>query len=54
LHYPALDFAERHRSEQYFTFSQSRAHFLRQVKGKPQAAQVFVGRSDFLRILGMG
>jgi hypothetical protein len=43
-----------HLSEQKRTFSQSRAHFLRQVKGKPQAAQVFVGKSDFLRILGMG
>ncbi len=35
------------RLEQYFTLSQSRAHFLRQVKGRPQVAQIFVGRSDF-------
>jgi hypothetical protein len=27
---------------------------LRQLKGKPQAAQTFCGNSDFLRIFGMG
>jgi len=42
------------RSEQYFTCAQSFAHFLRQTKGRPQTTQVFAGRSDFLRILGMG
>lgn len=40
----------RQRSEQYLTCSQSRSHFLRHVKGKPQWAQVFTGSSDFLRI----
>jgi hypothetical protein len=31
----------RHLSEQYFTFAQSRSHFLRQEKGRWQAAQIF-------------
>jgi uncharacterized protein (TIGR03643 family) len=35
---------------QYFTFSQSRAHFLRQVKGRPQVAQTFSGKCCFLCI----
>ncbi len=35
----------RQRFEQYFTCSQSRDHFLRQVKGRPQTAQSLVGRS---------
>jgi len=43
----------RQRSEQYFTLSQSRAHFLRQVKGRPQAAQVFVGKSALRRVGAM-
>jgi hypothetical protein len=43
----------RHLSEQYRTASQTFAHFLRQVNGLPQVAQVFWGRSDFLRILAM-
>jgi hypothetical protein len=34
--------------------AQSRDHFFRQLKGRPQRAQTRVGRSDFLRILGMG
>lgn len=34
------------------TSSQSRAHFLRHVKGRPHVAQVFVGRSAFLRMEG--
>ena len=38
--------APRQRSEQYRTSSQSRAHFLRQVNGRPHAAQIFVGNSD--------
>jgi len=33
----------RHASEQYFTFGQSRSHFLRHVKGRPQQAQSFGG-----------
>lgn len=44
---------DRHRSEQYFTWSQSRAHFLRQANGRPHAAQTLVGKSPFLTILGM-
>lgn len=36
-----------HRLEQYLTVSQSRAHFLRQVKGRAQVAQVFVGKLAF-------
>lgn len=44
---------ERQRSEQYLTWSQSRDHFLRQVKGSPQAAQILLGKSPFLTILGM-
>ena len=39
--------------EQNLTCSQSRSHFLRQVKGSPHASQIFEGRSDFLRILGI-
>jgi hypothetical protein len=42
--------ARRQRSEQNFTFSQSRSHFLRHVNGKPQCAQILLGKSDFLRI----
>ena len=37
-----------HRSEQYFTSSQTFSHFLRQEKGRPQTKQIFCGRSDFL------
>jgi tRNA/rRNA methyltransferase len=44
----------RQRSEQYFTSSQQFSHFFRQVNGNPQTAQVFVGKSDFLRWRGMG
>jgi hypothetical protein len=36
----------RQRSEQNLTWSQSRSHFLRQVKGRPQCAQSFWGRLD--------
>ena len=42
------DFARLHLSEQYLTSSQTRAHFLRQMKGRPQAAQSFWGRFGFL------
>lgn len=38
----------RHLSEQYFTCSQSRSHFLRQAKGRPHAMHIFVGRLGFL------
>jgi hypothetical protein len=36
------------RSLQKITFSQSRSHFLRQVKGLPHVGQVFWGRFCFL------
>jgi hypothetical protein len=48
---PAAAF--RQRSEQYFTLSQSRAHFLRHENGRPHRAQGFAGRSAFERIRGM-
>jgi hypothetical protein len=45
----------RQRSEQYLTCSQSRAHFRRQLNGRPHTRQVFWGKSDFLRIfIGSG
>jgi len=40
----------RQRSEQYRTSSHTRAHFRRQAKGRPQAAQVFAGRSALRRM----
>jgi hypothetical protein len=43
--------ARRQRSEQNFTFSQSRSHFLRQVNGSVQWVHTLTGRSDFFRIL---
>jgi hypothetical protein len=45
--------APRHRCEQYLTCSQSRAHFLRHVKGRWQTSQRLVGRSDLERDFGM-
>ena len=42
--------AARQRSEQYLTFSQSRAHFLRQAKGRPQTTHFFIGRSALRRV----
>ena len=41
-----FDLRRRHLSEQYFTSSQQSAHFFRQVKGRLQIGQVFVGKSD--------
>ncbi len=37
----------RQRSEQYRTCSQQRAHFFRQLNGRPQAAHTFVGNGCF-------
>ncbi len=37
----------RHASEQNFTSSQDRSHFLRQLKVRPQATQAFVGNAPF-------
>jgi len=38
----------RQASEQCFTVSQSRAHFLRQANGRPQMTQGFDGKVDLL------
>ena len=38
---------EAQRLEQYFTFSQSRSHFFRQVKGRSQTGQILEGKLDF-------
>lgn len=40
----------RQRSEQYFTSSQTRSHFLRQRNGRPHCMQGFSGNSCFLRM----
>lgn len=45
-----LAFFEAHRLEQYLTFSQSRSHFLRQVKGLLHTTHTLVGNSDFFII----
>lgn len=42
------DLCIRQRSLQNFTWSQTRSHFLRQVKGRPQVAQGFSGRCCLL------
>jgi hypothetical protein len=46
----ALSRAPRQRSEQYFTSSQARSHFLRHVNERRQVRQTLVGRSVFWRI----
>lgn len=38
----------RHLSEQYFTSIQTFSHFLRQLNGRLQVAQVFWGSCDLL------
>jgi len=43
-----LRFKPLHFFEQYFTSAHVLAHFLRHEKGRPQQAQSFVGKSDFL------
>lgn len=45
---PAFPFFLRQRSLQYFTCSQSFAHFFLQTKGLPQVWQIFSGRKIFL------
>jgi hypothetical protein len=40
----------RHRSLQYFTESQSRAHFFRHAKGRLQTGHVFLGRCGLMCI----
>jgi len=42
-----------HLCEQNRTSSHARAHFLRQVNGRPHASQRFVGRSALARIFGI-
>jgi hypothetical protein len=51
-----LLFKPRHLSEQYLTSAQTFSHFLRQLKGLLQVAQVLVGRLDLEmpRILAFG
>ena len=44
------NFVLLHRLLQYFTFSQSRSHFLRHVNGLRQVTQTFSGRFCFLCI----
>ena len=41
----------RHLSLQYFTSSHTFSHFLRQVNGRLQTVQIFVGRFCFLCIM---
>jgi hypothetical protein len=43
----------RHLSEQYFTSSHTRSHFLRQTNGRAQVTHSFCGSSLFFRIFGM-
>jgi hypothetical protein len=43
----ALDFFIRQRSLQNFTSSQTRSHFFRHLKGRPQVAQIFSGSCCF-------
>jgi hypothetical protein len=45
--------AALHFTEQKRTSSQQRCHFLRHTKGRSQIGQILLGRSDFLRILGI-
>jgi hypothetical protein len=40
--------SRRQRSLQYFTSAHTFSHFLRQVNGRPQCAQIFCGKSRFL------
>lgn len=42
-----LSFAPAQALLQYFTFSQSRSHFLRQLKGLPHEMQILEGRLFF-------
>jgi hypothetical protein len=42
-----LDFFIRQRSLQNFTSSQTRSHFFRHLKGRPQVAQIFSGNCCF-------
>jgi hypothetical protein len=43
----ALDFFIRQRSLQNFTSPQTRSHFFRHLKGRPQVAQIFSGSCCF-------
>jgi hypothetical protein len=46
--------AARQQSEQYFTSSQTLAHFFRHPNGRPQLAQLFCGSSAFFCIFAKG
>ena len=48
----ALAFDDRQRSEQNFTSFQSRAHFLRHAKGRPQAMQTLLGKVALVKRVG--
>lgn len=48
FHLPTFFVCFLHLSLQYFTSSQTFSHFFRQVKGRPQAWQVLVGKKGFL------
>ena len=50
---PGLFFSRRHRFEQYLTSCQFSAHFLRQLNGRWQTGQVFVGKSCFFMDTGI-
>jgi hypothetical protein len=43
----------RQRSEQYFTSSQTRAHFLRQANGRPQVKQSLLGNVALVKRFGL-
>jgi hypothetical protein len=49
----AIVFRCRQRLEQNFTPSQSRSHFLRHVKDRPQAAHILFGKSRLLMPFGI-
>ena len=44
---------ERHRSEQYFTSSQTRSHFFRQEKGRLHVSHTLLGSVAFVNRLAI-
>jgi hypothetical protein len=52
-HFPDIYFPDLHFSEQYFTFSQSLAHFLRHSNSLSQRWQIF-GANPFLTFAFIG
>jgi hypothetical protein len=49
----ALGASRRQRSEQYFTWFQSRSHFFRHAKGRPQHRQGLLGKKGFRCMAGL-